>query len=137
MTANTGRKMPPAHVDALRNRVVSEEDRAARRDRAMGNKWSVGIKRTDAQKEAVRVAATGRVMSDETKQKIRAARAKQEPTYGMAGKSHDDETKAKMRAAKLGKKKSPETIERMNRAAKKRWEVKRAGTSNPKAEGGE
>lgn len=126
LKAITGRKMNDAHRLALSSRVVTDEEREARRERAMGNTWAKGAVRTEAQKDAVRKSSTGRVFSEESREKIRAARAIQEPTFGMLGKSHSDETKAKMRSAKLGKKKSPETIERMKIAAKKRCEAKRA-----------
>lgn len=123
--ANTGRKMPQSHTEALKARVVSEEERQRRRERAKGNKWAVGSVRTVEQRASLALAAASRVASEETKAKIRAARAQQAPTYGMAGKTHSDETKAKMREAKLGKKKSPETIEKMRQAAKRRVEAKR------------
>ena len=59
-------------------------------------------------------------ITDEARAKIGAAHK---------GKVMSEETKAKLRAANLGKKKgpkSPETIERMQVAAKARWAKKRA-----------
>lgn len=128
--ANTGRKMPQSHIDALRSRVVSDEEKQRRSERAKGNKWAVGSVRTEEQRAALAEAAASRVMTEETRAKIRAARAQQAPTYGMAGKTHSEEAKAKMREAKIGKKKSPETIEKMRQAARRRVEAKRARDTN-------
>lgn len=131
VTANTGRPMSARQKRALHDREISEEEREARRQRAMGNKWSVGIKRTPEQCAAIGERSRGRKASEETRAKIRARRAEQAPTFGMRGKKHSAGTREKMRAAKLGKKKSPETIERMRQAARRRMAEGRNGAVNP------
>jgi len=96
----------------------------------MGNQWAKGAIRSPEFAAAITARQTGRLLKEETKEKIRAARALQEPTFGMLGKSHSDDTKAKMSAAHKGKKKSPETIERMKIAARKRMAEKKNGAVN-------
>lgn len=131
VAANTGRKMPEGFG---LGRKMTPENIEKLRKRATGNKWSVGIKRTEAQKEHMRAMSTGRRHTDEAKAKIRTKRAEQAPTFGMMGKSHSDETKRKMSDAAKGRKKSPETIERMRAAAQRRIAQGRNGAVNPKTD---
>ena len=130
VAANTGRPMSDRQRQALHGREITDEERATRRERALGNSWSVGIKRTPEQCTAIGERSRGRKASDGTRAKIREKRAVQAPTFGMLGKSHSDDTRAKMRAAKIGRKKSPETIERMREAARRRMAEGRNGAVN-------
>lgn len=130
VAANTGRPMSDRQRQALHERDISDQERLERRERALGNSWSVGIKRTPEQCAAIGDRSRGRKASDETRAKIRERRAEQLPTFGMLGKSHSDDTRAKMRAAKVGRKKSPETIERMREAARRRMAEGRNGAVN-------
>lgn len=134
--ANKGRQMPPSHSERLRSRVVSDAEREARRQRAIGNQWSVGVARTDDQKERLRQIKTGKKLSETAKAKIRAARAAQPPTCGMAGKAHSAEAKAKTSAALRGIRRSPETIERMRQAAARRMAEGKNGAINRQADRG-
>lgn len=125
--ANTGRPMSEAHKQVLRDRVISDEDRLARSARAKGNQWAKGVIRSPEFCAAISERQIGRLLTVETKEKIRAARALQAPTFGMKGKTHSEDTRKKMSDAKKGKKKSPETIERMRIAARKRMADRKNG----------
>lgn len=124
--AMVGRKMSEAECARRRGRKLKPEHAEALRSANIGNKYSVGIKRTDEQRAHLSEIKRGKPVHDEmARQRIREALALQAPTFGMLGKVHSDDTKARMSAAKIGKKKSPETIERMKLAARRRDEAKK------------
>lgn len=100
-------------------------------------KMSKSAVRTAEQRAALSEFRKGMTHSDETKQKIREARARQAPTFGMLGKKMTDETKAKMSDAAMGKKKSPETVQRMREAAARRMAIGKNGAINGKAKAGQ
>lgn len=130
--ARVGRKMSEAACANRRGRTLKPEHVETLRAINTGNKYSVGLKRTDAQRAHLSEIKRGKPVHDEAaRQKLREARALQAPTFGMLGKAHSDDTKARMSAAKIGKKKSPETIERMRLAARRRVEARKGSSGIP------
>lgn len=141
----TGVKRSPSEVtrakisEALLGRKQTEESNAKR------SAWSSQRQHTEETKAKMSASQAGKFVSEEARENMRAAQQRRKDSgyvppaitdearakIGAAhkGKVMSEETKAKLRAANLGKKKgpkSPETIERMQVAAKARWAKKRA-----------
>ena len=91
-----------------------------------------GQKHTEESRELMRVANLGKVLSDETRAKMSAAR---KGTSGFSGKKHSEETLAKIRKAKagntafLGKKHTPETLAKISESRKKAYARERSAKS--------
>lgn len=141
-----------ANSERMKGRTVSEETRAKISASAIGNKRSLGIKRTPEQIEKTAAASRGKTRPPELKARLSAIRIAN-PTFlgkthteewrknmsesqkgipkpesvkqNMRGKPKSEEHKAKLRAANLGKKHTPETIEKLRQKSIFDWEKRR------------
>jgi phage repressor protein C with HTH and peptisase S24 domain len=87
-----------------------------------GNKRALGYKHTEETRKKTGVWQEGKVLTEETKEKIGEA-AKGNKRW--LGKHHSPDTKEKLRAANVGKHASEETRRKMGEAQKKRQANKR------------
>ena len=114
-----GKPMPDSTKEALRKantgRKTSEETLKKLRGRVPWNKGKthkeLGITTSEETREKLRVASTGRTHSEESKKKISDAN-KGRPSAWL-GKKHSPETIQKMSESATGKKHSPETKEKL------------------------
>ena len=124
--ASTGKKLSPEHIEKLR-------------EFNKGNKHRLGKSKSDEERRKISIGLTGKKLSPERKEKMRVSRigkrqteaTKQKCREWSTGRHHDEETRKKMSLAQmgnqkwLGKKHTPETIEKLRIAAKQREERKR------------
>src|ERR1035437_5464371 len=102
--------------------VPSEEDRENTRQRALGNTYSVGLKRSPETRAKISEAHKGRTMTPEWRAKIGAAgmgrvdspETTEKRRQSGLGRTHSSETKEKIRQSHLGKKMSPENVEKLS-----------------------
>lgn len=119
-SAETRAKMSEARVGKsglwMRGRTPSAETRL---------KLSVaGVGRisTAVTKQKLRDNFLGRPLDEATKQKIsEALRGRVSPKKGRPGKPHSEETRRRMSEAHLGRKPSPESIEKLRESQRVRW----------------
>lgn len=112
-----------ANSERMKGRKLTPEHRAALSRAAMGNKRSLGFKKTAEQIEKTVCAHRGKPKSPETRAKISATKLAN-PT--LKGRKMSEETKQKIRVAQLGREVPLERRERISETLKKNAKLKRA-----------
>lgn len=113
--ALSARKISAASIEKMRASLIGR--RLSDSHRAAISAGAKGKPKPDGFGEKIRVALTGRSLSQETIEKIRVSNT---------GKTLSDETKAKMSASRQGKKKSPEHAAKLAANLQRYWAERRA-----------
>lgn len=91
-----------------------------------GGEGTARLKRPPHVIEAIKRAHTGKVVSEETKAKLRLAHATGGPRNSFTGRQHSDETRRLLSERKIGFKHSPETKAKMAERMRRVWAERRA-----------
>lgn len=124
--AQRGRKLPPEQVEAMRQRMLGVPRSEATRQKI--GEASTGRLHSEEAKKKIGAAQKGKVVSEETRQKIREAK---KGNNSWAGRKHSEETKEKLRLLKRTAV-TDETREQSRQAALAQWAADTDGTLRAK-----